>query len=125
MDEHEDFEGDEGGPGMVFPFVLGEIPPEVKQQIQERRDRHEMAAEVWRHEVNDLLHALSPEQLGTIRSLLQTLDAQTISYYIGVITTLLEVKHGRCGGCGKNHEEDLLVLGQEVHDKDMGGQPDD
>lgn len=115
MDE-EEFE-EEGTP-MQFPFIIGQIPDAVREQMAAQRDRHEMAAEVWRHEVNDLLLALEPEQLGTMRRLFQTLDGSSLSYYIGVITTLLEIKHGRCGGCGKNHEEDLLAIGQEVHDPD-------
>lgn len=118
MDD-EDFEDDapEGVAGFPFAF-LGDIPEEIKEQMQANRDRHEMAAEVWRHEVNDLLRGLEPEQLGTLRRIFQNMDPTTCAYYIGVITTLLEVLHGRCGGCGKNHDEDLLAVTQEVHDPD-------
>lgn len=117
MDDGE-FEDDTPGPmGMPFTFIT-EIPEELKQKMQEQRDRHEMAAEVWRHEVNDLLHALNPEQLATFRRLLMAMDANTVNYYNGVVTTLLEIKHGVCPGCGKNHDEDLMAVGQEVHDPD-------
>lgn len=112
-----DHEDDDMPMGMPFAFI-GEIPDEIKQQMQENRDRHEMAAEVWRHEVNDLLHTLTAEQLATFRRLLLAMDANTVNYYNGVTTTLLELKHGVCPGCGKNHDEDLLAVGQEIHGKD-------
>jgi len=120
MSEHDD-DDDEGQPAMQM-FFGGVLPPEMQAQMAEQQDRHQMAAEVWRHEINGFLMSLDAEQTLTLKKIFMQMSEDLANYYLGVLTTILHLKHGVCAGCGVNHEEDLTAIRQEKIDKE--GEPD-
>lgn len=89
---------------------FAEMPEEMKKQIQEQHDRRIMAANDWSHEVKAFFGDATKEQLLTLRKLLSLLETapEMVHYYEGVVTALLEFKHGVCPGCGVNHEAEFL-----------------
>lgn len=109
-------------------MFFGQIPEEARQQMEQQHQMHEMAVEVWRHEVRDFLQGLKAEQMRTLRRLMAQFQNEEYStglasYYVGVLSTLLEMKFGACLACNKNHDEDLAVAVQE--NLDAQRKPDD
>lgn len=79
---------------------------------QRMREENIMRGDAFRHDIQRLFDELSVEHLMTLRRLLtliaQQTDATLASYLEGVASTTLHLKHDVCGGCGKNHLNDLL-----------------
>jgi hypothetical protein len=126
-DEHE--EEHESEHGMMFSIPLPD-PAQIMQHIHDARDRNQMAGEVFRHEVRDLFMGLGPEQLSVLQRMLGHLceDGATglANFWQGWAIALLDTHHNVCAGCGKNHEEELLLATKETLDEqvDPEEQPD-
>lgn len=123
----DDDEQPEEQPMMLTPFGAVALPPEMQAKIQHQQDQAQMAGEVWRHEVRDFLTTLSPEHLTVLRRMLDNISesedpCRLADYWQGMVTVVMEMNHGICMGCGKNHDEDLAAVGQEkIGDGDGAG----
>ena len=93
-------------------FMFGEMPEDMRQQIQQEKDRQLAIHHAFTGEVKDLLEALKPEQLATLRVIFNDLadhDGQAMArYYEGIISGHLMLTYGVCPGCGHDHAEEFL-----------------
>ena len=91
--------------------MFGFVPPEV---IRARQEQQMMAAEAEQLAIEHLLDNLTPEDLATLRVVLNTLvndeKGRLAAYLEGVCATMLRVKYDVCPGCGEKHDsvEDML-----------------
>ncbi len=115
MSEHDD--DDDGPPPAGFLIPLGQPPTQEQiEAYKQQADLAQMAAEAERHEILSMVKSMDVDTMVTFRRFMVEVNSEEMRYYwIGVLTTLLEVQHGKCAGCGKNHDEELLTAQQEVH----------
>jgi hypothetical protein len=97
------------------------LPPEMQEQMRQAREQDRMVRESLKQEIDSFFLDLSPDNLATFKLILSTIADDTTgrlaSYYEGIASQTLVLKHNRCGGCGgPAHEsaEDLL----KSHDDD-------
>lgn len=91
-------------------MIFGDMPEDMKQVMEAQMERAEMAGTAFRHDIMRLIRSLPADDLMTFKSLMRHLQESTSSafYLEGVAATTLEMKYDVCGGCGKNHDKDLL-----------------
>lgn len=85
----------------------GDIPDEVREELE----RRQMEALDEQNQMWDFLLTLPPEQLMLIQNLCVSAihDKTYVHRLLGIITGIFRLQHGdRCGGCGKNHDADIL-----------------
>lgn len=114
--------GFEGG----FFLPIGMPNPEEMKRIQ---DEHEMSLEAFRHDVQRLFDELSVDHLVTLRMLLHQIASGGLESYAayleGIAAATLHVKHNRCAGCGKDHNEELLAPSEKVDTTEPRVEPGD
>lgn len=97
----------------MFAIPFGEIPPEMKAEIERRHQLGHMAEENARHEENRFFDSLDQEQLQFLDRLIGScmVSKKYASYIRGRIDGLLLARDQRCP-CGKTHEapEDFVTL---------------
>jgi hypothetical protein len=96
-------------------MIFGDVPDEVKQAMEAQMERAEMAGTAFRHDINRLIRNLPQDDLLTFKNLMRHMQESlsTAFYLEGVAATTLELRYDLCGGCGKNHEQDLLGAPRE------------
>lgn len=99
---------------MAFHF-FGDMPEEIKQQLQAQMDRQDMANHEAAHSTYRILDEMEPEQLRFMREFLVRVgDDESALYFVGYITGILATWYGVCPACGKDHDEELAeVVGDE------------
>ena len=107
--------------GMDF---LGDVPPEVKQAIQEQFDRKIMNIEERYHAIRRALDEMSLEQLQAFDTILNQVagssDSPIASYYGGLISSTIYHRFGICSFCRVNHDEELTkVAAPAPHQHDV------
>ena len=82
------------------------------ERIAAFMERQDMLGESYRHDVQRMFDEMSKEHLLTLRIMLNQFssenDLRLTSYYEGVVAATLALRFDVCGGCGKNHDEELL-----------------
>lgn len=84
----------------------------MTEEMKAHLERQDMAIESYRHDVQRLFDELPKEHLLTLRIMLNQFtteaDSRLTSYYEGVAATTLAYRFKVCGGCGRDHSEELL-----------------
>lgn len=91
-----------------------QLPEELEQALRAQMDRVEMSADATRHDVLRFFDELSSEQLVTFRMLIHHCASDETGRYAshleGLISGILQYKHGLCMGCGKKHDDPSELL---------------
>lgn len=105
-------------------FFDGMFPPEMEEKMRQAREQDRMVRESLKLEIDNFFLDLSADQLATFKMILSHLSEdptnRLASYYEGIASQTLVLKHNRCGGCGgPAHEsaEDLLASHEEEKDE--------
>lgn len=112
-------------------MMFGEMPDEVKKEIEEQHQRAHMAQELVQHELETFIQELTLEQLRILRGWLYSMAAETDPHAIlcmiyGDINRLYADKAKHCIICQKDHnniaqfgEDGTLLIGtQDALDAD-------
>lgn len=95
---------------MFVPY--GDLPPEIRQEIEREVDKADMVAETFRHDIQRMFDEMEKEHLVTLRLILRQLansdDVRLSCYLEGVAATTLHHRFHVCSSCGKDHDEELL-----------------
>jgi hypothetical protein len=97
-------------------FGFGELPDELQQAMQEHLDKQQMLSTALHHDIDRLLDEMTVEQLLALRIILNSCahNDQAAPFFEGQVAACWRFKHGRCGGCGRDHMEELLTHSEEV-----------
>lgn len=94
-----------------------QLPEEIEQALRAQLDRAEMSADATRHDVLRFFDELDPEQLKTFRMLIHHCASDESGRYAshleGLISGVLQYKHGLCMGCGKKHDDPSELIKNE------------
>ncbi len=87
-----------------FPFGNSEEAQKLRERIEEERARHQLRSLDWSNRFNSLFEeTLLPEDLVVLRNLFNQTESQTGYYIVGIIDTILRLKHAdSCSTCGRN-----------------------
>lgn len=101
---------------------LFDNPGEFLAHVQQQAESAHGEMQAFQNDLRRLLgEELTVEQLITLRRVIAYVGAsegRTAMYYEGVITAIIEHKHGLCGGCGKDHLLDTLTRVEPHPDED-------
>lgn len=96
---------------MFFP--IGDIPEELKQEMQRQAELNYMDGEERVRAQTDLMERLPAADLIIVRDFIRSAvaDKEYGSYLNGWMSHILQAKHLICQYCGKKHEtaEDMLL----------------
>lgn len=93
---------------MEFSFLGGEPSEEQQQAMREHQAQQEMVLSYKRTAWTNLLNELNVEQLIVLRMVLEDTDNPgTSAYLTGVVTGVIQFKHGKCPECGGEHGFDV------------------
>lgn len=95
-----------------------QLPEEIEQALRAQLDRAEMSADVTRHDVLRFFDEMTSENLVTLRMLLHHAagdeSGRYASHLEGLISGVLQYKHGLCMGCGKKHDDASELIVQSL-----------
>lgn len=98
------------------------LPPEMQEEITKQVDRQHMYHDSIRHDIERLFDELTRDQLVTFRLIFNSLsDEQSgrlAAYYEGITSQTLKLRFNVCGGCGKDHTQELLEATETTETKD-------
>lgn len=105
---------DEEPHGLFIP-----IPEHLADRMREQADRQNMAGEVWRHQLRDFFESLNAEHIAVLRRMLDAIavaddPANLCNFWEGILVAIMDLKFKMCMGCGKDHDDELLMHAQEV-----------
>ena len=85
------------------------VPEELTAQLE----KQDMVADSHRHDISRLFQELERDHLLTLRLLFHEFsgdsEGQLSSYYEGIVCATIAHRFDVCPGCGKNHENELLL----------------
>lgn len=98
------------------PFEFAEMPEEAQQQIQAMMSQHRahaeyhaMATDSVVHGVHQLVNSFNEDELRAFTVLMNSMGKRG-SYWVGVASAYLELKHEVCPACSRKHDEELEKL---------------
>lgn len=88
-----------------LPFIFGQPDPEA----QRTADQQQFEMEVLRHDIHAWITGMSLQECKMLKTLMRaaTDNAPFCAFIEGQISMVLNVKHGHCTVCDKNHDEAL------------------
>ena len=114
--------------GGMEAFFGGEFPSEMTEALKQHADREQMIREARRREVKDFIDSLDPDQLATLRLVIESVcdenSGRLGAYYEGVISQTLVLKFGVCGQCGQNHDDSPEALLEAHTEPEEKADPD-
>lgn len=95
----------------MFP-LFGEIPPEIKAQLEQQADKQRMHTQANIHDIKQLLDSLDKDQLSTLEMIVHSAmhSPETGAIMLGRIEMVQQMKFDKCP-CGEEHDASADLLG--------------
>jgi hypothetical protein len=91
----------------MWTFPFGDVPEEVRQQMQQAADDQHALQESQVRELEDFIEGLAVDQAKMMRGIIRlaTQDPSYGAYINGWLSHMLRFKFSICQVCGEKHEE--------------------